>query len=90
MDANDPDDAPDMSTYVPGRELDTADMLKIARAGLGLSQSRTAQLLNVPQGTLQGWEQRRFSPDGASQVLIQLFYHYPHEIRSMLEKSQVA
>lgn len=88
MSTEDYDDAPDMTQYQRPTP-DASEMLKMTRVKLGVSQSTAAKLLNVPKSTLQGWEQRRFSPDGASSALIKLWYQYPDQISEML-KSNIA
>jgi len=89
MNSEDYDDAPDMTQY-ERPEPDASQMLKMTRAHLGMSQATAARLLNVPKSTLQGWEQRRFSPDGASSALIMLLYQYPDQISEMLKGNLTA
>ena len=51
-----------------------------ARASVGLSQVRFAQLLGVSLRTLQEWEQGRRAPTGAAQTLLRVAVHSPEAL----------
>ena len=51
-----------------------------ARASVGLSQARFAQLLGVSLRTLQEWEQGRREPTGAAQTLLRLAVRSPEAL----------
>ena len=51
-----------------------------ARASVGLSQARFAQLIGVSQRTLQEWEQGRREPTGAAQTLLRLAVRSPEAL----------
>ena len=48
--------------------------LKAWRARKKLSQPEAATLLNIPKGTLQGWEQGRHSPSPLAKVALELIF----------------
>jgi putative transcriptional regulator len=50
----------------------------------GLSQSQFARALNISSRTLQGWEQGRRKPSGASQALIEIALRHPEVIKEEL------
>jgi putative transcriptional regulator len=76
---------PDWSEEEPA-PLDTVGMLKVARARLRLTQQGAADLLGVPLGTVQNWEQRRYPPEGVAASLILLLYRHPAEVRDWLSE----
>lgn len=80
------DDNPDW-TEVELSPLDHADMLKVARVGLRLTQKDAAELLRVPLSTIRSWEQHRYEPDDAAKTLIRLLYRHPHSVKKMLSES---
>lgn len=47
------------------------------REGMGLSQSRFAELLGVSVRTLQEWEQGRRAPTGAARTLLMIAHRNP-------------
>jgi putative transcriptional regulator len=51
-----------------------------ARASVGLSQVRFAQLLGVSLRTLQEWEQGRREPTGAAQTLLRVAVRNPEAL----------
>jgi putative transcriptional regulator len=51
-----------------------------ARASVGLSQTRFAQLLGVSLRTLQEWEQGRREPTGAAQTLLRVAVRSPEAL----------
>ena len=51
-----------------------------ARASVGLSQARFAQLLGVSLRTLQEWEQGRREPTGAAQTLLRVAVSSPQAL----------
>ena len=51
-----------------------------ARASVGLSQARFAQLLGVSLRTLQEWEQGRREPTGAAQTLLRVAVRSPEAL----------
>ena len=54
-----------------------------ARASVGLSQVRFAQLLGVSLRTLQEWEQGRREPTGAAQTLLRVATQNPEALLSL-------
>ena len=54
-----------------------------ARASVGLSQARFAQLLGVSLRTLQEWEQGRREPTGAAQTLLRVATQSPEALLSL-------
>ena len=54
-----------------------------ARASVGLSQARFAQLLGVSVRTLQEWEQGRREPTGAAQTLLRVATQSPEALLSL-------
>ena len=77
------DDNPDWSNHEP-RALTDAERLVVARAKLGLSQQKLAELLRIPVATLRNWEQGRTEPDGSAKTLIFLLNEHPAELRAWL------
>lgn len=62
-------------------ELGVDDVeVRSVRERLNLSRPQFAQLLGVPLRTLEGWEQRRRSPDGAARVLLRVVARYPEQV----------
>ena len=55
-----------------------------ARMKTGLSQSQFARALNISSRTLQGWEQGRRKPSGATQALIEIALRHPEVIKEEL------
>lgn len=60
-------------------ELGVVDIREV-RARLKLSGPRFAQLLGISPRTLEGWEQKRRSPDGAARVLIYMASQHPEMV----------
>ena len=85
IDESDWEDNPDWSEE-DLEPLDTVGMLKVARARLHLTQQGAADLIGVPLGTVQNWEQRRYSPEGAAATLILLLYRHPVEVCDWLSE----
>ena len=55
-----------------------------ARASVGLSQTRFAQLLGVSLRTLQEWEQGRREPTGAAQTLLRVAVRSPEALLGLV------
>ena len=54
-----------------------------ARASIGLSQQKFAQLLGVSARTLQDWEQGRREPTGAARTLLKVAVKHPKLLRAL-------
>lgn len=52
-------------------------LVRMARKGTGLSQSRFAKMINTPVRTLQEWEQGRATPPGVAVKLCALVLENP-------------
>ncbi len=59
-------------------------LVRSARVKLGLSQSKFAELINTPVGTIRDWEQGRFPPPGAVQCLLRIALKHPGVVMSEL------
>jgi len=57
-----------------------------ARLKTGLSQTLSAQALQISPRTLQEWEQGRRVPSGAAKALIQIAFRHPEVIREGLQE----
>jgi len=60
-----------------------ADVKKI-REKFGLSQAEFALRFGFEIDTLQNWEQGRYGPDQATQLLLQIIEAYPQDVESVL------
>lgn len=54
-----------------------------ARASIGMSQQKFAELLGVSARTLQDWEQGRREPTGAARMLLKVAAKHPRVLRGM-------
>lgn len=54
-----------------------------ARAKVGLSQSRFAELIGISPRTLQDWEQGRREPTGAAKTLLRVAVTHPEVLREL-------
>ncbi len=52
-------------------------LVRSARDKLGLSQTKFAALIDTPVGTVRDWEQGRFKPPGAVQLLLRIALKHP-------------
>ena len=57
---------------------------KAIRRKLGLSQAEFAARFRINLRTLQDWEQRRVTPDGAARVLLAVIAKEPEAVRRAL------
>ncbi|WP_457651249.1 helix-turn-helix domain-containing protein [Rhodocaloribacter sp.] len=55
-----------------------AEMIKTIRTSLNQTQAGFAELLGIPLGTLQGWEQGRRVPDESALQLIRIAALHPN------------
>ncbi len=65
-------------TYTPEQIL-----VRSARAKLGLSQSKFAKLINTSVSSVQDWEQGRFNPPGAVQLLLRIALKHPDVVMEL-------
>lgn len=56
-----------------------------ARANLGLSQQRFAELLGISARTLHDWEQGRRKPSGAAKTLLKIAAQYPEVVQNVMQ-----
>ena len=65
----------------PSREfyVDALEVRRIRQA-TKLSQPKFAQLMQIPVGTLQNWEQGRREPTGPARALLRAIKHDPEHV----------
>ncbi|HET7266485.1 MAG TPA: helix-turn-helix domain-containing protein [Oleiagrimonas sp.] len=56
-----------------------------ARASLGMSQARFADLLGVSARTIQDWEQGRREPRGPAKTLLEVAATHPEVLRELTQ-----
>lgn len=65
----------------PGREFVVEDVdVRMIRKATGLSQTRFAEVVAVPLGTLRNWEQGRRVPTGPAKVLLRVIEKHPEAV----------
>ncbi len=66
---------------VPAREFVVDDVdVRMIRKATGLSQTRFAEVVAVPLGTLRNWEQGRRVPTGPAKVLLRVIEKHPEAV----------
>ncbi len=65
----------------PAREFVVEDVdVRLIRKATGLSQTRFAEVVAVPLGTLRNWEQGRRVPTGPARVLLRVIEKHPEAV----------
>ncbi len=81
------DAANQMKEELDGVSFDSyADNIKAARKALNQTQEGFSQLLDIPLGTLRGWEQGRRSPIGAAHLLLRVVILHPDAVFDVLNQ----
>lgn len=57
-----------------------------ARMKLGLTQEAFAKLMEIPVGTIRGWEQGRRQPPSGAKVLMRVAMKYPEKVLECAEQ----
>lgn len=70
-----------VKVHIP-RAIDT----KRIRRKVNMTQEAFADYLDVPLGTLRGWEQGRRVPDGAARTLIRMVDADPEGVHKIMQK----
>jgi len=71
----------DRGERAASREFVVDDVdVKLIRKATGLSQTRFAEVVAVPVGTLRNWEQGRRAPTGPAKVLLRVIERHPEAV----------
>jgi putative transcriptional regulator len=83
------EDGIDPSTFGPIYVVGGPDVRSL-RKRLGMTQEQFADTFDLSLRTVQGWEQRHWSPDGAGRVLISLIAHDPEALVALVQQMREA